>query len=707
MTTCGHCGGWQLAQRRRGPVQPRSTFGSPESIIERGADIMAVQTERLGEAIARGVHGLSNAKAINRAIKASARAWKPARIARPLEVELLHGQWLGALDADYEMRSGRPVAVPSFADLHAPRLLAPYDRSTDPAFAKRPVKDAREQFERRGAVTRPVYDAMSDAARRRSVTVAGAATADIVRTVQRELVHQVSEGAELRDFSRRVVPRLEAAGWTPQNPSHVENVLRTNVSSAYNAGRARQMTQPAVLRFRPFWQIVTVNDGPPRQRPTHQAAHGVVLRADDPFWLTAYPPFGYQCRCRVRTLSAREGADRVVDGGSIRGLPDPGFTSGLSQLDVPPPELPPNLPPANETVPPPANDTIPPEPTPARRPSTRPPPPDPRHVPIDTREAFEAHMISRGAPPQYLQPGAHAKMREVLGRDVTPDELDSFIGHEAFADLPGERDVTVEASYDKVKFITRIGRDTAELVRTFRRDEGKLAVHHDLLVLDKKLQGGGVGPAVIKKQLEVYERLGVDQIDLDAAWVGRYYWPKLGFDVTPSVLKFYRDTFREYLEKRGAPAAAVRRLTEGIKSMRDIATTRVGTKELGKDFFLGDVLEPIEIDEETGQPKRGRAHAGGLLEGLVMKVRPGDPVYENMKAEVSKPPKKRTRADTRALLLAAGKRRRRREVPVPPHEPPGRSLADDLIGDDAEPADGWRRPDVEDWTEGKGAKQSD
>lgn len=358
LDTCGHCGGIELA-RKRGKAQPRSTFGTPDDLVDRGTLALAKQTERLGVAIARAVHGETNAKAIRAAVARVGREWDRERFADPIEREFSQGQWLGALDADFEARTDRPIAVESFAALHAPVLLAPYDKSTDPAFATRPVGDARKQFERREAVTRDVYDAMTDAARRRAVTVAGATNREIVRTVQRELVQQVSHGADLRDFSERVVPRLEQAGWTPVNASHAENVLRTNVSTAYNAGRARQMTQPAALRFRPFWQIVTVNDGPPRQRPPHQAAHLAVLRADDPFWLDAYPPFGCQCRCRVRSLSQREGEDRVTSGASLRaslpapGLPDPGFTSGLSVLDIPPP----SVPPANDTVRPPANDT--------------------------------------------------------------------------------------------------------------------------------------------------------------------------------------------------------------------------------------------------------------------------------------------------------------------------------------------------------------
>lgn len=421
MNTCGHCGGVQLARRRRKPpAQPRSVFGSPEDIIEAGTDLLAAQTERLGIAIAKATHGLSSAKAISAAIKRTAREWPVRRMALPLQAELEHGAMLGALDADFEARTDRPVAVPSFAALHAPILLAPYDRSTDPAFATRPVKDARKQFEQRQAVTRDVYDSLSDAARRRSVTVAGAATADIVRTVQRELVRQVSEGADLRDFSNRVVPRLEQAGWTPINDSHAENVLRTNVGTAYNAGRAQQMLQPTVLRFRPYWQIVTVNDGPPRQRHYHQLAHLVVLRADDPFWLTAYPPFGYQCRCRVRSLSIREGEPLLRLGSSIRGLPDPGFTSGLSQLEVLPPILPPNLPPANDPPPRqrPANDPAPRKPRKPRAPR-KPKPPPPAAATFELLGVPQPEV--QGNAPEALQRATARGFEVALGKGGKAD----------------------------------------------------------------------------------------------------------------------------------------------------------------------------------------------------------------------------------------------------------------------------------------------
>ena len=53
--------------------------------------------------------------------------------------------------------------------------------------------------------------------------------------------------------------------------------------------------RPTVRLLRPFVQIVTVNDGPPRQRLKHQALHLRVLRIDNPIWAVVCTPFGYNC----------------------------------------------------------------------------------------------------------------------------------------------------------------------------------------------------------------------------------------------------------------------------------------------------------------------------------------------------------------------------------------------------------------------------
>jgi phage gp29-like protein len=320
-------------------AQPATVYGSPDDLVQRGTPIFAEQSLVLGEDIARRVDGKTDPKAILKQINAAGKAWDRSRFAEPVEQEVLQGMQLGALDADFEMRANEKVAPETFSQLHAELVLLKKGDpgfDTDPAFSKRPQVEATKSFIEKEPVTRDVFDRMTASAKRRSFTVANAATKEIVRTVKRELVRQVAAGADLRNFKTAALDRMQAAGWTPKNPSHVETVFRTNVMTGYNSGRYRQMTQPAVVAARPYWQILGVGDGPPRERKNHAAVNNAVLAASDPFWLKAYPPFGYNCRHRVRSLSKRQGeAIGITSGSTITDLPDPGFDSGLSSLISP------------------------------------------------------------------------------------------------------------------------------------------------------------------------------------------------------------------------------------------------------------------------------------------------------------------------------------------------------------------------------------
>ena len=48
-------------------------------------------------------------------------------------------------------------------------------------------------------------------------------------------------------------------------------------------------------------------------RPSHAAFDGQCFRADDPIWDTHYPPNGFNCRCRVRALTARQVEARGIE----------------------------------------------------------------------------------------------------------------------------------------------------------------------------------------------------------------------------------------------------------------------------------------------------------------------------------------------------------------------------------------------------------
>ncbi len=150
-------------------------------------------------------------------------------------------------------------------------------------------------------------------------TVAKATKLEVLRTIRQSADRAITEGITLKQFADELEPRLRKLGWwgkhVKEGPdgtaqlvqlgSHhrLKTIFRQNLASAYNAGRYREQARQAKLAIgaRPYWQYVAVLDG--RTRDHHRALHGKVFRHDDPIWDTIYPPNGWNCRCRVRTLS--------------------------------------------------------------------------------------------------------------------------------------------------------------------------------------------------------------------------------------------------------------------------------------------------------------------------------------------------------------------------------------------------------------------
>lgn len=108
--------------------------------------------------------------------------------------------------------------------------------------------------------------------------------------------------------SRRFVPfrghvfNLSTAhGYFTINGLYTGNTIyRTNVQLAYNAGRHQQMTEPALLKVRPFWQFDAILDN--RVTLMCEQADGTILPAEHPWWQTNYPPRHFGCRSVVRSI---------------------------------------------------------------------------------------------------------------------------------------------------------------------------------------------------------------------------------------------------------------------------------------------------------------------------------------------------------------------------------------------------------------------
>lgn len=318
-----HLARWFAAEGRK--VQPSSANGSPEILVEKGVRDGARYTSRWADAMLEDADGDDPAK-VYRRLQRAADAIDLEPFARAFERQILRSLMLGGLDADHEMTNEVVIAPTKFERYtFAPGGIAD--------FTTTPFVEALRAFLGKKVVTRRTFDRMAAAAKKKAFTVAGLARRDMLTTAHAELASAIEAGDDLRNFSKALSARFDSAGWTRLNPSHVETVFRNGVMGAYSDGRKAQMTQPAVLAARPYWQILGVDDA--RTRPAHRKAHGKVLPASDPFFTRAGPPFGHNCRDRVVSRSAQDlkrlGLTPTI-GAALQGLPDEGWDASGSLL---------------------------------------------------------------------------------------------------------------------------------------------------------------------------------------------------------------------------------------------------------------------------------------------------------------------------------------------------------------------------------------
>jgi SPP1 gp7 family putative phage head morphogenesis protein len=529
--------------------RPESVHGSQEALTEGAVPRAAHILDDWGQQLVAAMVGVRSEGDVLRMLESVARRFDLRRFADEVERQILHGAMLGMLDAEWEHENDVEIAPVTFA--------APGKQTVGaPSFANIPFDAALRLFESKKLLPRPAFDALTDGAKRRAFTVAGLASEELLAVAHAELLRQlraseettykdpetgkwVYKGTIFREFDQLVKKRLETAGWTPANASHVETVFRTNIASAYASGRYIENTRPAVIAAVPYWQIRAVGDD--GTRPAHKRASGIVLPANHPFWTKAYPPFGHRCRCVVIARTQRW-LDR--NGGKIgpvpRGLPDPGFDSGTKSLiQVPAATLAeqPKAPTAR-----PAVDTLPAEPAPA--PAVRQPV---READFQESGALGKRKISPGGTVDEI----NAASRDIFGRDFDPNDFDDLLGVGNADEI--ESVMTrgrVVADLNRLTLTLKFGKrgENGELVREYSRTSEGVVAHHDLFIIPERLRASGLGSKVLQAQLTAYKRLGVRKVVTEAAWHGQYVWPNMGFRLrSPEALAPLKRGLKEWL----------------------------------------------------------------------------------------------------------------------------------------------------------------
>lgn len=193
--------------------------------------------------------------------------------------------------------------------------------------------EAIEFFRDKVSMTAAEYDALvaeiGEFAASQAFTVSSIASADILQELHGEVLKAIESGSTFYEFREGIDALMEKLGWEGMSPYRLDNIFRTNVQTAYNVGRYKQMK--AIANRRPYWEYDAVNDS--RTRPSHLAHDGKVYHNTHPFWDTWMPPNGYRCRCRVNSLSAEEmgaeGLKEETQGTDLK--PDEGFAFNPGQ----------------------------------------------------------------------------------------------------------------------------------------------------------------------------------------------------------------------------------------------------------------------------------------------------------------------------------------------------------------------------------------
>lgn len=208
--------------------------------------------------------------------------------------------------------------------------------------SNRSFEEAIEYFKDKVILKPSEFGKIADEYRNLAFTVSGYTKVELLKQFYEEILKALETGTSIQKFKNNINSFLELKGYIGLTNFQADNIFRTNIQSAYNAGHYRQMSDPTVMQLRPYWQYVAVDDL--RTRLAHRGMNGKVFRADDPIWNTWFPPNGYRCRCTVKSVSERQVKERGlkvldevpkfvdVDGHTVPCLVDPNFNTNPGKV---------------------------------------------------------------------------------------------------------------------------------------------------------------------------------------------------------------------------------------------------------------------------------------------------------------------------------------------------------------------------------------
>jgi len=199
-----------------------------------------------------------------------------------------------------------------------------------------PPERALEFFRQKGLNTSFAWQDMMRAEHDAAFTVAKMMDMDLLKDMRDAVEKAVAEGISFEDFRAEIEPTLADRGWwgrkeltDPQSgevrevqlgsPRRLRTIYQTNLRTSYAAGHWSKIVDTA--DDAPFLLYDAVLDD--RTREDHAAWDGILLRWDDPWWQTHYPPNGWNCRCSVTQLDADQARELLGKDAPDQAPPSP------------------------------------------------------------------------------------------------------------------------------------------------------------------------------------------------------------------------------------------------------------------------------------------------------------------------------------------------------------------------------------------------
>lgn len=220
--------------------------------------------------------------------------------------------WIRSLSPDGTPPTLESVRKASFPDISSElldntnRLIAgsillgmdhanPATALADSDYTPLPFDEAIKFLKARVSLTKAEWAALEPKLAFRAFTMAKLTQCDYIEAVRGRLVNALEKGEGFEQLWGDVKAIADADGSTIK-PGYWETVYRTNVQTAYNAGRRMQFDRdpPSALA------LMVLEDE--RTSDICRPLAGLVLPYNHPFWEDHWPPFHFNCRTTVRAI---------------------------------------------------------------------------------------------------------------------------------------------------------------------------------------------------------------------------------------------------------------------------------------------------------------------------------------------------------------------------------------------------------------------